>query len=340
LLQDKDWPSDHELAAGQAVVRSFLAATPLVRGWFPQAAVPVYLKLETVQPTGSFKVRGGVAATDAYASSGRAIVTASAGNHGLGVAWAASRLGVAATIVVPETASASKIAALQTYPVRLVVTGRDYDEAERHALALAGPELQYVSPYNDRHVISGQGSLLTETLEQLNGPFTLVVPVGGGGLIAGVALVAAASGRDIRVIGVEAAASRAVSTAVTAGRVVRVEVGETIADGLAGNIEPSTVSPAIIRATGATLRAVTERSLKRGLSTLASTAGIYAEGSAAAGVAALLDGALPTDRPVVIAVTGRNITAQAFVEAILDPAGRDVPSFVSRDEEHTGEDDL
>lgn len=120
-------------------------------------------------------------------------------------------------------------------------------------------------------------------------------------------------------IGVEAAASRAVSTAARERRVVPVNVSPTIADGLAGNIDKSSVTPDIVRFTKTDMEVVGENSLRRAMRTLATNAGIYAEGSAAAGVAAVLDGSVPVDRPIVVAVTGRNITAQSFAAAITYP---------------------
>jgi threonine dehydratase len=312
------WPAPRELELAQATVAATLPATPLVPLWLAdQAARPIYLKLETLQPTGSFKVRGALAATAAYADVPGGIVTASAGNHGLGIAWAASRLGVQATIVVPETASAAKIEALRAFPSTLITHGTGYEAAEQHALHLAGDAGRYVSAYNDPYVIAGQSSMLVELLEQISEPFTVVAPVGGGGLISGLALAAYACAREIKVVGVEAAASRAVSTAVREGHVVPVSVAATIADGLAGNLDRSAITPDIIRFTKTQMEVAEEHSLRRAMRMLAMNAGIYAEGSAAAGLAAVLDGAVPADRPAVIAVTGRNITPQSFADAII-----------------------
>lgn len=320
-MESRDWPEDgwpslRELELAQATVAATLPATPLAPLWLDR---PVYLKLETFQPTGSFKVRGALAATAAYADAPGGIVTASAGNHGLGIAWAASRLGVQATIVVPETASAAKVEALRAFPAKLITHGTGYDEAEQYALHLAGDAGRYVSAYNDPYVIAGQSSMLAELLEQLPEPFTVVAPVGGGGLVSGLALAAYACARDIKVVGVEAAASRAVSAAVRHGHVVPVSVAATIADGLAGNIDQAAITPGIIGFTKTQLEIAGEHSLRRALRMLATHAGIYAEGSAAAGLAAVLDGAVPADRPVVIAVTGRNITPQTFAEVITKP---------------------
>jgi threonine dehydratase len=143
-------------------------------------------------------VRGALAATAAYADVPGGIVTASAGNHGLGIAWAASRVGVQANIVVPETASAAKIEALRAFPTTLITHGTGYEAAEQHALHLAGDAGRYVSAYNDPYVIAGQSSMLVEILEQISEPFTVVAPVGGGGLISGLALAAYACAREIR----------------------------------------------------------------------------------------------------------------------------------------------
>jgi threonine dehydratase len=164
---------------------------------------------------GSFKVRGALAAL-AAAPPGRPVVTASAGNHGLGLAQAAALLGRRATVVVPRTASPAKIERLRGFGVELVLYGDGYDAAEAHALALAEAGALFVSSYNDPHVIARQRTLAVELGEQIDGPMTIVVPVGGGGLLAGVALWAA-DRADVRVVGVEAAGSRALSASVAAG---------------------------------------------------------------------------------------------------------------------------
>src|SRR4051794_6505415 len=157
---------DDVLAAAERI-RPHLGPSPVVN------CDGFSLKLESLQPTGSFKVRGALAALTAL-EPGTKVVTASAGNHGLAVAWAAERLGLDATIVVAETASSAKIEGIRRYPATLVVHGLDYDEAERHALSLEGT---YVSPYNDRHVIAGAGTAALE----LDDVQTIVVPVGGRG---------------------------------------------------------------------------------------------------------------------------------------------------------------
>jgi len=312
-------PTVDDLRTAEAVVREGLAPTPLVAA--PALGPRALLKVETVQPTGSFKVRGALAAV-AQARPGEHVVTVSAGNHGLGVAQAAALLGRSATVVVPENASRAKVDRLRPFPVDLVLAGDGYDAAEAHALDLARGGGLFVSPYNDPHVIAGQRTIAVEIGAALDGPLTIVVPVGGGGLVAGVALWAA--GRDdVRVVGVEAAASRAMSAAVRAGGVVDVPIGATLADGMAGNVEAGSVTVAIAARHVDAWVAVDEDELRAAIRLLAFDSGLVAEGAGAAATAAVLAGRVADERPgarVVALVTGRNITRAALLEVLAGPA--------------------
>lgn len=309
-------PTSQDMQAARTVVRQHLQPSPLVRAdWLD--GPPVYLKLDSLLPTGSFKVRGGLAAVAAYSSLGVPIVTASAGNHGLGLSYAATRLGVDATVVVPRTASAAKIEGLRAFDVRLELVGDTFDEAEDAALRMANDSARYVSPYADRQVIAGQATLAHEVVEVLDEDLTMVVPVGGGGLAVGTALTARRADRDVRVIGVEAEASRAVSAAMAAGRVVSVAVAPTLADGLAGNLEQTCATPHILTATGMEVVSVAESAIEDSIRHLAKR-GLVVEGSAAVPLAALVGGLVPRDRPVVLALTGRNIAPPALA-ALLAP---------------------
>jgi threonine dehydratase len=295
-IVEQPTPSDFDLALD--AVREHLRPTPLIptEGGF--------LKLECLQPGGSFKIRGAVAALSALR--GAAVVTASAGNHALGVLHAAALLGIDATVVVPTTASPAKVAKLQRLGVKLIQYGDDYDAAERYALQLADEGATYVSPYNDPHVIAGQATIGPELRSAVDGPFTVVAGVGGGGLVAGLALWAATE-PEVIVVGVECAASQAVSTAVRAGELVPVEVGPTLADGLAGNLEPGSITPAILAQQETTLAAVSEEEIREAIRYLAVEHGLIVEGSGAVGVAAQLAGKLPSAAPLVHVLTGRNI---------------------------------
>lgn len=299
-----------------AVVRAHLAPTPVV-------ALPGYpdvlLKLETMQPTGSFKVRGGLAAVAAYGASGDPIVTASAGNHGLGMAYAARALGADVTVVVPATASPAKVSALRGYPVRLIEHGDGYDEAEAFALEYARSHGPFVSAYADPWVIAGQSTVVVELDDQVSGPFTTVLPVGGGGLLSGCVLAAARARQPVTLYGVESANSRALSTAVRAGAITPVVVTHTLADGLAGNLEPGVMTPDII-AGNADLVSVSEESIVDAIRYLQSEVGLVVEGSGAVGLAALRAGLIEGKGTLVLAITGRNIAPALYARLIGDQA--------------------
>jgi threonine dehydratase len=349
-------PADLDAAWG--VITGHLRPTPLVPLRLDGIERPLWAKLETTQPTGSFKVRGALAACAAYGTSGERIVTASAGNHGLGIAYAATRLGIPATVVVPETASPAKVERLRRFGIDLRMLGADYDAAEAAALEIAAAGGRFVSAYNDPQVIAGQATVARELLDQIDqidqldqvdelasaDPVTVLVPVGGGGLVAGVSTVLA--GRPgWRVVGVEAEPSRAVSAALAAGRVVSVGIGPTIADGLAGNLEDGSITPRLIAATGTPVCAAPEAAIRAAVAELATGAGLVVEGSGAVGLAALRAGRLPagtttagtltpddqstddqsTDHepagPIVLLLTGRNIAAPLLAQVIAETLG-------------------
>ena len=308
-------PTREDLDAAWAAVAARLAPTPLVPA--PALGEDVHLKLETLQPTGSFKVRGALAALS-RARGGR-VITASAGNAGLGIAWAAAALGVDATVVVAETASPAKVAALDALPVTLIRHGDDYDAAEAHALALAARGATYVSSYNDTGMIAGQSTLGRELEAQLPVAPAVVAPLGGGSLASGLGLWAAGR-RGARVVAVEAERSPAFSSALAAGGITPIEVRETLADGLAGNLEPGAVTFELVRDHVAAIASVTEAEIEEAIRFLARAHGIVAEGAGAAGVAGVMSGRVePGDRPLVVVVTGRNI-ALARLAAVLGAA--------------------
>ena len=308
-------PTAEDLDAAARVVADRLAPTPLVPA--PALGVRVWLKLETLQPTGSFKVRGALAALSR--AGGGPVVTASAGNAGLGVAWAATALAVPATIVVPESASPAKVAALRALPVELVMHGADYDAAEAHALSRPGT---YVSAYNDTHVVAGAATVGRE-LAALDGPLTVVCGIGGGGLASGLGLWAS-SRPGARVVAVEAERSPAFSTALAAGALTEVEVEETLADGLAGNIEPGSVTFPLVRDHVAAVVGVDEPAIEDGIRFLARAHGLVAEGAGAVPAAALLRGVIePGEGATVLVVSGRNIALERLAQVLgmSTPAG-------------------
>lgn len=308
--REVDAPSRHDVAAALVAVRARLAPTPLVHS----IAAGTLLKLETAQPTGSFKVRGALAALSASPPD-RPVVTASSGNHALAVAWAADQLGRRATVVVPETASTAKLEPLRRFAAGVVPHGAGFDDAEAHAREHAAQRgAEYVSAYNDPRVIAGQATIGAE-LERLDGPLTIVCPVGGGGLLGG--LCTWAAGRpDVTLVGVEAAASPAMSAAVRAGRVVAVPIGRTLADGVAGNLERGSVTVELVRARVDDLVTVSEDELEAAIRHLVREHGLVAEGAGALALAALLAGRVRPRGACVALVSGRNI-APAMLAATL-----------------------
>ena len=289
-----------------------LAPTPLVPA--PALGDDVLLKLETLQPTGSFKVRGGLAALSR--AEGGPVITASAGNAGLGIAWAAATLGVDATVVVAETASQAKLAALEALPVTLILHGAGYDDAEAHALELAAQGATYVSSYNDTGVIAGQATIGRELDAQLPAAPTVACPLGGGSLSSGLGLWAA--GRPgARVVAIEAERSPGFSTALAAGELTPIEVGETLANGLAGNIEPGAVTFELVRDHVAAVASVSDSEIQDAIRFLARAHGIVAEGAGAAAVAGVMCGRVERgDGPLVVVVTGRNIALERLAAVL------------------------
>jgi threonine dehydratase len=298
-------PTLDDIAAAAPIVAEYLPPSPLDLG---QSAIhpDLALKLESLQPTGSFKVRGALASLSMI-DPAQPVVTASAGNHALGIAYAATVLARRATVVTSTVASAVKVGAIKQFDVELVQVGTTYDEAERHALEVAASGAEYVSPYNDPWVIAGQATIGSEIGQQLSGPLTIVCGIGGGGMASGIGLWASTRD-DVRVIGVEVETSMAISAAVTAGRQVDVEIGETIADGMGGNIEPGSVTIPLVARYVEQLVTVSEAEVWTALRYLAYERGVVVEGSGAAPVAAVLAGKVPDDRPVVAVVSGRNIS--------------------------------
>jgi threonine dehydratase len=259
-------------------------------------------------------VRGALTALS-LVPAGVDVVTASAGNHGLGVAYAARLLGRHATVVVPGNASPAKVSALRGYGVELVEVGTSYDEAEEHALRLAEQGAHFLSPYNDPDVIAGQGTIGHELATQTDGPLTVVCAVGGGGLAAGLALWASTRA-DVRVVGVEAAVSTALSASVRAGGDVEVEVGDSIADGILGNLERGSVTVGIIAEHVDSLVTVTEDELRTAIRYLVAQRGVVAEGAGAAAVAALLAGKVEVTGQAVAVVSGRNIALPTLAKIL------------------------
>jgi threonine dehydratase len=311
-----------DVVAAARRIAPYIVRTPLERsGHLSEAAnADVWLKLECFQTTGSFKLRGALNAllTLDEASRKRGVLTASAGNHGLGVARAAALTGVPATIVVAETASAAKVELLRASGCELVLHGVDYDAAEAHAISLAETGgSTFVSAYAHPGVVAGGGTLALEVLEALPDADVLIVPGGGGGLISGVALAAKALRRSIKVYGVQSTASPALKAAFDAGRQVTVPIEDSLADGLAGNLAADSITVELARRYVDDVVLVTESEIAAAMRLVLEQEHCLVEGSAAVTVAALLKGELPVaGKRVALLLTGRNVAPSVLRQVL------------------------
>jgi threonine dehydratase len=288
-------------------VQPHIRLTPIVPSEFPN----VFLKLENLQYTHSFKVRGAFAHILGLVErkERRTLLTVSAGNHGQAVARAAATFMLPCVVVVPANAPKTKIEAIREYGVELRLEGGSYDDAEAWTLQKANDTDHYafVSPYNDPQVVLGQGSLGFEILEQFPEVTAILIPVGGGGLAAGVAAVIKQLRPQVRVIGVQAEASAAIYRSLKAGRMVTVPDRPSIADGIAGNIDLQTITFPLIQRYVDQVVLVSEQEIKEAIEALLHREKLLAEGSAAAAYAAAVSGKIPINGPVVAIITGGNI---------------------------------
>ena len=306
-------------------LRGVAYRTPLERSaWLSDAAgVPVHLKLECWQRTRSFKLRGAYNAMAALpeAIRSRGVVTASAGNHGLAVATAAQLLDAGATVYVPEMAPATKKGRIREAGATLREVPGIYDDAAAAARAFADETGAYfLNAFADADVVAGQGTVGLEILDQLPDVATVLVPVGGGGLAAGVGIaVAVRSGAapGVRVVGVQSTATTAMHAAFAAGRVVPVDDPvATLCDGLAGETEPAAYRRA--RAVTESIHLVDEGAVAPAIRSLYRREGVITEGSGAVGVAAILAGDVHLEGPVAVVISGGNIDAAVLARILED----------------------
>ena len=289
--------------------------TPMESSQFlaDRLGVPVYLKCENLQRTGSYKLRGAsnrIAALS-EAERERGVVAASAGNHAQGVAYAARDLGIRATIFMPVGVALPKLDATRAYGADVVLSGDSIGETIAAAEAFAADSgAVMIPPFDHPDVIAGQGTLGLEILEQAPDATTIVVPIGGGGLAAGIASAAkqraAQEGRSLRIVGVQAENAAPYVASLAAGEPRQVPVVPTIADGIAV-YRPGELNFAIIRDTVDEVVTVTEDDIARALLVLLERAKLVVEPAGAVAVAAMMTGAVQSDGPIVAVLSGGNI---------------------------------
>jgi threonine dehydratase len=305
-------------------LREHLPPTPLVTfgAFSEELGAEVLVKCEHLQRTGSFKARGSMAKiltlTDEQRE--RGVVTASTGNHGLGVGNALATLGGRGLVYLPENASPSKVAALRRLGLDLHAEGNDSGVLEPKARAYAAEhDLTYVPPYNDPDIIAGQGTVAVEILEQLAGASldAVVVAVGGGGLISGVASVLKKHLPEIRIYGASPARDDAMAASVRAGKIVQIDAQETLSDGTAGSVEPGSITFDLCRELVDDWVLVEEDAIRSALRMVIDTEHQLIEGSAAMAFAAArarrteLEG-----KRVAVVSCGGNISASTLAAAL------------------------
>ncbi len=270
---------------------------------------PVHLKCENLQRTGSFKVRGAYVRIAGLSERERAagVVAASAGNHAQGVALAAALLGVRATVFMPVGAPLPKVAATREYGAEVRLHGQVVDETLRAAQEYASATgAVFIHPFDHPDVVAGQGTVGLEILEQCPEVRTIVVGIGGGGLVAGIAVAVKALRPDVRVVGVQAAGAAAYPPSLAAGRPVPVDAPTTMADGIRVG-RPGDVPFGIVRELVDEVRTVSEDALSRALLLCLERAKLVVEPAGASPVAALLSEPEAFEGPVVAVLSGGNV---------------------------------
>ena len=303
-----------EALAAEQRVRPGIRVTPLMACPFLErlAGCRCWLKLETRQQTGSFKARGAMSFLQGLDKNSVAgVVAASTGNHGLAVTWAAKLMSIPVTVVVPETVSPLKAERLRSTGATILYHGDDVVQAELRARELAGESHQpYVPPYNHPRIIGGQAGVALELERQTGFPDHVLVPVGGGGLISGVAGWFSARGAATRVVGCQPGNSDIMAASVAAGRILDLPSRPTLAAASAGGIEAGSITFPICRDHVAAWQRVSEEEIRRAMQDLKRETGILAEGAAAMPVAALRSnpGAY-AGSTVVLVISGGNTEA-------------------------------
>ena len=280
----------------------------------------VWFKLENLQHTGSFKLRGAANRLMTLTLEERAAgcVTASSGNHGAAVAYAMQKLNIAGVIFVPEQTSSVKVDAIRSYGGDVRFFGTDGLDTELHARDYAGQNsMFYVSPYNDAEVMAGQGSCGVEIAAQLPDVDEVFIAIGGGGLISGVGSVLRRHSKSVRIIGCQPSASAVMAHSVEAGEILQLPSAPTLSDGTAGGIEPGAITFDLCKELVDDYVLIDEPEIAAAMRTFMDSQHQLIEGAAAVAIAAMLANAADLKgRKVVILVCGANISRESLLSVI------------------------
>jgi len=311
-----------EIQDARRLIRSEVNKTPLVRSQYLSdlCGSDVYLKLENLQVTNAFKIRGALNRMMNLTPEERArsVVAASSGNHAQAVAIGAEKLNLNATVVVPETTPRIKVEKIRKHKVELILHGAMYDYAEQYARKLAKEKgATFVSSYNDPLVVAGQGTVGLEILEELPTVDSIIVPVSGGSVLSGVAVAAKSIKPDIEVLGVQPETVAAMYYCLKAGKIINMEMKHTIADGLDGNIEQGCITFELIQRYVNELLLFNEDTIRKMIRLLWEKERQVVEASGAIAIAPIVETPKRfTGRQTVAVITGGNID-DALFRAIL-----------------------
>ncbi len=311
-----------EVQAAEARIRPYVRETPLERSPFLSelGGGDVYLKLENQQLSGSFKLRGAMNKILSLSSEDRArpVVTASSGNHAAAVAYTLDRFGGRGIIYLPESVAKAKVDALSPYDVELRFVGGDSIVGELEAKKVAADESwTFVSPYSDAQIIGGQGTIALEIERQGDTVNTIFVPVGGGGLIAGIAGYLKARDASIHVVGCQPENSRVMAESVKAGKILELDSEPTLADGTAGGLDPDAITFPICQRVVDEFAVLSEDAIAAAMRFMIEKHYTLIEGAAALSVAAYL--ADPTryrDQSVVLVVSGKKVSLDTLTRVL------------------------
>ncbi len=278
----------------------------------------VFLKYENLQKTGAFKVRGALYKISRIRGKVKGVVAASAGNHAQGVAYASTIFGLKSVIVMPETAPISKIEATRNYGAEVVLHGTIYDDAEKKAREIALERgYEFIHPFDDIDIIAGQATIAHELVKQVGAIDTIVVPIGGGGLISGIAVVFKKLMPNVKIIGVEPENAAKMKASLSAGKPVTITAKPTIADGLATK-RPGEITFKIVQALVDDIVTVSEEELAYTIYLLLERGKVLVEGAGAASLAALVNRKVEKlGRRVVAILSGGNIDLNALYRILL-----------------------
>ena len=251
-----------------------------------QNGTQLLFKAENFQLTGSFKIRGAMSKMSSSATEGAALITASSGNHGIGSAVAAKSLSKKLTVVLPETVYQGKLEKIRSAGVEVILHGAETGLAEQHAQQLAATgEYSYISPYNDVHIVAGQGTIALEMLEQCGYIDNVFVAMGGGGLISGIGSVMKAFSPHTKIYGVSAKNSMALAESMKAGRVVETEHLNTLAEAVAGGMDEDSITLPLAMDVVDEVIVCTEEDMVESLKVMAFKENMLVEGAAALALA-------------------------------------------------------